>query len=63
VINQRNAFATILFFIFLVLNLCHVIAWSWWWVFAPIWGPLAVAGVFFFVVFLLALIFPEKSKK
>jgi Flp pilus assembly protein TadB len=22
---------------FIVLKLCHVIAWSWWWVLAPLW--------------------------
>ncbi|MCF6776730.1 hypothetical protein L3V83_09125 [Thiotrichales bacterium 19X7-9] len=32
-------FFIILFFIFLVLKLCGVIAWSWWWVFAPFWLP------------------------
>jgi hypothetical protein len=26
-----------LFITFLVLKLCGVIAWSWWWVFAPLW--------------------------
>lgn len=35
-------FGTILFFIFLVLKLAGVIAWSWWWVTAPIWIPAAV---------------------
>lgn len=28
---------------FVVLKLCHVIDWSWWWVLAPFWGPLALA--------------------
>ncbi len=28
---------------FLILKLCEVISWSWWWVFIPIWGPLAVS--------------------
>lgn len=27
---------------FVVLRLCEVIAWSWWWVLAPFWIPLAV---------------------
>jgi hypothetical protein len=31
-----------LFVAFLMLKLCGVIAWSWWWVTAPLWGPLAV---------------------
>jgi hypothetical protein len=32
---------TILFVVFLVLKLCGVIDWSWWWVTAPIWIPVA----------------------
>lgn len=28
---------TVLFIIFLILKLCHVIDWSWWWVTAPLW--------------------------
>jgi len=30
-----------LFIIFLILKLTSVISWSWWWVTAPLWGPLA----------------------
>lgn len=33
----------ILFLIFLVLKLCSVIDWSWWWVTAPLWGGLLLA--------------------
>lgn len=41
--------------IFLVLKLTNVIDWSWWWIFAPIWIPLAlVAG--FLVIYLLILL-------
>ena len=25
--------------VFIVLKLCNVIDWSWWWVLAPIWMP------------------------
>lgn len=32
----------VLFVVFMVLKLVGVIAWSWWWVTAPIWVPLAV---------------------
>lgn len=31
-----------LFIAFLVLKLCKVIAWSWWWVTAPLWIPAAI---------------------
>lgn len=37
---------TILFFIFLVLKLTNVIAWSWWWVTAPLWGPVVLVTAF-----------------
>jgi hypothetical protein len=30
---------------FIVLKLCHVISWSWWWVLAPVWIPAAIALV------------------
>jgi hypothetical protein len=35
-------FGTVLFLIFLVLKLTGFIAWSWWWIFAPVWIPVAV---------------------
>lgn len=37
---------------FVVLKLCHVIDWSWWWVTAPFWGVLAIV----LIVILFALI-------
>ena len=42
-------FAALLFLVFLVLKLTHVIAWSWWWVTAPLWGGLALVIAFFAV--------------
>ncbi len=32
----------ILFLIFMILKLCGQIAWSWWWVTAPLWIPVGV---------------------
>ncbi len=34
----------ILFLIFLVLKLTGYIAWSWWWVSAPLWMPIVIIG-------------------
>lgn len=31
---------------FVVLKLCKVIAWSWWWVLSPLWIHLAIALIF-----------------
>lgn len=35
----------LVFIVFLVLKLCHVIDWSWWWITAPLWIPLALIAV------------------
>ena len=39
-------FFGLLTILFITLKLTNVIAWSWWWVTAPLWGPLAIALVF-----------------
>lgn len=49
--SQSFPLFTILFLIFMTLKLCGVIAWSWWWITAPIWAPIL------FVLLVLALIF------
>lgn len=43
----------VLLIVFIVLKLCNVIAWSWWWVLCPLWIPIAIwmiivviAGIF-----------------
>jgi hypothetical protein len=41
---------------FVVLKLCGVIDWSWWWVTAPFWGPLVLVFGSMLVCF-LALFF------
>ena len=46
-------FFGILFFVFLVLKLTHVIDWSWWWVTAPLWGGFLLFIIFFAILFLL----------
>ena len=38
-------FFGLLTIVFIVLKLTGFIAWSWWWVLAPIWGPVFVVGV------------------
>jgi hypothetical protein len=32
--------------LFIGLKLAGVIAWSWWWVLAPIWAPAVIIGMF-----------------
>ncbi len=32
--------------VFVVLKLCGVVGWSWWWVTAPFWGGVVLAAAF-----------------
>lgn len=41
---------------FVILKLCHVIDWSWWWVLAPTWIPLALAAVILVICGIIKLI-------
>jgi len=45
-VTKENAPLTLLFLIFLVLKLTHVIGWSWWWITAPVWIPTLCAMAF-----------------
>lgn len=49
---MKVTFPLLLFTVFLVLKLTKVIAWSWWWVTAPLWLGALVAFVILFVVFM-----------
>lgn len=42
-------FSGLLTIAFIVLKLCHVIDWSWWWVLSPLWISVGL-------IFLLSLI-------
>lgn len=42
--------------VFVVLKLCGVISWSWWWVTAPFWGGLALMAVIIAVAGILVLV-------
>ncbi|WP_336772312.1 hypothetical protein [Paenibacillus sp. MMO-58] len=39
--------------VFIVLKLCHVIDWSWWYVTMPLYGPYALIVVIFIVAALI----------
>lgn len=40
--NKGMGFCGTLTIVFIILKLTHVIDWSWWWVLAPLWIPVAV---------------------
>lgn len=41
--------------VFVVLKLCGVINWSWWWVTCPFWGGLALVLAFIIVALPLVM--------
>ena len=45
--NNNNGIGLfgIMFLIFMTLKLTDYIDWSWWWVTAPLWGPMALVIV------------------
>ena len=46
-------FLELLLIAFIVLKLCKVITWSWWWVLSPIWIPLCLWVVFVIIITLI----------
>ena len=40
-----------MFLIFLTLKLCGVIAWSWWWITAPLWTPALLTLIVLLILF------------
>jgi hypothetical protein len=51
---------TILFIVFLILKLTETIDWSWWWVTAPLWIPVALAVVFLIISGIILFLFGDK---
>lgn len=60
-------FLEALFLLFLGLKLGNVIDWSWWWVFAPIWVPIAlvvvIIGIMAITVMIGAVVAKSKGQK
>ena len=52
--NQGIGMSGVLFTVFLMLKLTGVIAWSWWWITAPLWVPLAIVLGIILAVFILS---------
>ena len=56
--NSSNGlgFGTVLFLVFLVLKLTNYIDWSWWWVTAPLWIPIAIVGIVGIIALIIAVL-------
>lgn len=52
----------VVFLVFLILKLTGVIDWSWWWITAPLWAPIALLLILL-VLFYYTLFFARKIKE
>ncbi len=57
------SFCGLLAIVFIVLKLCNVITWSWGWVLAPLWAPLATAVLCFVVYVIVAAVASAAQKR
>jgi hypothetical protein len=48
--------AGLAFLLLMTLKLTHVIAWSWWWITLPLWGPFAFLLLFLAIAFVWVLV-------
>jgi hypothetical protein len=51
-------FCSLLTIAFIVLKLCNVITWSWWWVLSPLWIPIALI-ILILAIFLAILLIKQ----
>ena len=51
-----GGFTTLLTVAFIVLKLCNVITWSWWWVLSPLWISVALF-ILVLLIFMLLYVF------
>lgn len=58
-------FLSILALIFITLKLMGYVTWSWWWVTAPLWGPITVIAVAAAIMFMFvgAVVCWEKRRR
>ncbi len=61
--GQKGAvLMALLFIIFLVLKLTKVITWSWWWITAPLWIPVAL-GLIILILAMAAVVKSVQNNK
>lgn len=59
--NTGIGFAGLLAIVFIVLKLTGVIAWSWWWVLAPIWLPASIGLIALIVLAIIAMALDKEN--
>lgn len=57
-----TSLCTLLTVMLVTLKLCKVIAWSWWWVLAPLWAPWATVAAVGAVIMVAAVGYKVATK-
>ena len=55
-------FSGLLTIAFIILKLCHVISWSWWWVLSPLWISVGIALFIILVMIVVLTIAASRGK-
>ena len=61
--NISGDFFGLLTITFIVLKLCGVIDWSWWWVLAPTWIPISCLLIFIVICVIVKRIRRRKGRR
>ena len=56
------SFLEVLLLVFIILKLCKIITWSWWWVLSPIWIPIGLWLILLIVTISAHIIYKLKHK-
>lgn len=56
------SFLEVLLLVFIILKLCKIINWSWWWVLSPIWIPIGLWLILLIVTIFAHIIYNLKHK-
>lgn len=59
--TTSTSICTVLLIIFITLKLCNLITWSWLWVLAPLWIPVALVLVIYFGFLIAAVVIDKFS--
>lgn len=59
--TTSTSICTVLLIIFITLKLCNLITWSWLWVLAPLWIPVALVLVIYFGFLITAVVIDKFS--
>jgi len=54
--NGGIGFVGLLTIVFIILKLCNVIVWSWWWVLSPIWISIGFTIIILIIILIIFII-------